>query len=520
MASRTRTHTKMNSGTSKVSHININPDIVDSYYRYKMPSLDCKQEGRGGNKNTKILNLDKVAMSLSRPTEHLSHWLKMQLKTSITIIANTTSNTNNSANSNTSHRDIYSSNSGNSGASQQYKLKGHIETKRLQNCIFDFIKEWVLCQTCHNPETDIVRSTAGTRLKIGCKACGAIIKVKQRTYSGCIPYFQYLLKECPESSQDSAGIYGDSTKIGSYNASATIDTIVEGIFSPRPDIPGALHRSNSLDNGDDDEEWSLDISPEAVAARQTEVSRSIDLADMVINDNDKEEATRLKSKQLTAAEKKRIEVAKLCDLLEYTKSSWPIKCGDFRIKFVSLSLDEKRTCMILPYLLNGSNISSDLDKYMKLMEYMLVGKDDNQYYFLRELSRHLEILLDEDPERNNTPPVITHKGICCMLVKLYEEDLIDDKSYQRWYSRGMDKHVRSPEFATRLKEYIQPFHEWMMQEEEDDSDDDSDKEDSAVVVFNSDTLDTIASICDDVGYISINNYKEEDNEDDVDIDAI
>lgn len=426
--------------------LNINPTISDPFYRYKMPAIECRTEGKGGNRNTKILNLDKVSLSLARPTTHITQWFKLQLKTPATSV---------------------------DAHSRVYKLKGHIDTAKIQATLFDLITEWVLCPTCTNPETFILRSTAGTRLKVCCKACGGITRVRQRNYKGNIAYFKYLLNECPESSQESIGSPQNSTNGGTKGSKDSGDSM--GLFSPRPDMPVTLSRCNSHEEplpDDDEVEWSMDISPEAVAARQAEISRAIALADVIGNsgcdDDMNGSEVDADGKPMSPAAKKRYQMNKLCDLLDYTKSYWPLTPKDFHIKFVALSIDEKRACMVLPYLWRGDQIRKDLDKYMRLMEYMLVGKQDNQYYFLRELSRYVEILLEDKSYNNNDSPAITPIGICGLLSRLYEEDLIDDVSYHRWYNRGIGKNVRSPEFAERLKEYIQPFHEWIQQEDECD----------------------------------------------------
>ena len=42
----------------------VNRSVVDLFYRYKMPSLVVKVEGKGNGINTIILNLDDVAIFL------------------------------------------------------------------------------------------------------------------------------------------------------------------------------------------------------------------------------------------------------------------------------------------------------------------------------------------------------------------------------------------------------------------------------------------------------------------------
>jgi translation initiation factor 2 beta subunit (eIF-2beta)/eIF-5 len=42
-----------------------------------------------------------------------------------------------------------------------------------------FIDDYVLCSDCTNPETYLTLNTAGTKIKVTCKACGAKYKKEQ-----------------------------------------------------------------------------------------------------------------------------------------------------------------------------------------------------------------------------------------------------------------------------------------------------------------------------------------------------
>lgn len=399
-------HTIKNN-TKYNNKININPDINDPYYRYKMPAIECRCEGHGGNRNTKLLNLDKIAASIARPSEQIAQWFKIQFTSAVTKIPN--------------------------GQHNIYQLKGHLDNNKLQNALFNLIRDWVLCPTCKNPETYLLRSSAGTRIKILCHACGKTNRIKQQTYHGNPQYFSYLINTCGESSANSISSNSDYPDNDDF-------TNTDSIFIPKQHIPVTLSKN--------DEDWSIDTSPEAVAARQAAISSNIKLANVI------EPTSGNRITQTTTQ--------KLCTLLEYTRSHWPITIKEFRVKYILLELEEKKTVMILPYLWRGDNINADLTKYMKLMEHLLVNKPNNQYYFLRELSRYLEVVLEESPS-------ITSDNACGLLMRLYEEDLIDDISFTKWYTHGIGKNTKSAEFAKRLKSYLEPFNQWMLQPEEDEN---------------------------------------------------
>ena len=47
--------------------LNVNRNITDPFYRYKMPKLQAKVEGKGNGIKTVIVNMTEIAKSLERP---------------------------------------------------------------------------------------------------------------------------------------------------------------------------------------------------------------------------------------------------------------------------------------------------------------------------------------------------------------------------------------------------------------------------------------------------------------------
>lgn len=119
--------------------IPVNRNIKDDFYRYKMPALQIKKEGK--SQKTVLVNLTEIAKDLKRNPSVILKYLSIELG------AQTKSEKNG------------------------YKINGNFSADDLQTLIFDFIDKYVLCLQCNNPETFFIEDKNGNLLR-ECYACG------------------------------------------------------------------------------------------------------------------------------------------------------------------------------------------------------------------------------------------------------------------------------------------------------------------------------------------------------------
>ena len=146
-----------------MSSLNIGGDKSDASYRYKMPALVTKIEGRGNGIKTVILNMAELAKSLhihpAYPTKFFGIELGAQSKYS--------------------------------AASDRAVVNGAHQPGDLAKILERFIQQFILCPRCKLPE---LKMSVKSSIKIDCAACGhnATIKTTHKLA-------QYMIKNPPSA---------------------------------------------------------------------------------------------------------------------------------------------------------------------------------------------------------------------------------------------------------------------------------------------------------------------------------
>lgn len=130
----------------------------DDHYRYKMPSMIIKVEGKGNGIKTIITNLDAIGLALNRSPDIILKYFSFSLGTI---------------------------------AEKNNIIKGPHKIESLNDVLNNFITKYVQCSKCFLPETTF--NITNNILTMDCKACGHI----QNTYQSKIS--DYILKKIKKS---------------------------------------------------------------------------------------------------------------------------------------------------------------------------------------------------------------------------------------------------------------------------------------------------------------------------------
>ncbi|XP_013796246.1 eukaryotic translation initiation factor 5 isoform X2 [Apteryx mantelli] len=216
--------------------VNVNRSVSDQFYRYKMPRLIAKVEGKGNGIKTVIVNMVDVAKALNRPPTYPTKFFGCELG------AQTQFDVKN----------------------DRYIVNGSHEANKLQDMLDGFIKKFVLCPECENPETDLHVNPKKQTIGNSCKACG---------YRGMLDtnhkLCTFILKNPPESGDTGTGKKekekknrkGKDKENGSVSSNET----------PPPPPPEEITPPQVVEEEDDDD-WGEDTTEEAQRRRMDEIS--------------------------------------------------------------------------------------------------------------------------------------------------------------------------------------------------------------------------------------------------------
>jgi len=225
--------------------INIVRDNKDPFYRYKMPKLIAKVEGKGNGIKTVIPNMGDIAKSLSRPAAYPTKFFGCELGAQVKSEAK----------------------------NERYIVNGAHEAEKLQSLLDSFIEKFVLCKECRNPETDLFIQKDQTIIR-DCKACGKRSEVDMRH-----KLVTFILKNPPPPPK----------KIKKTQKISNGDVDTNGQDNNEDELTARINQEAAqLGNIEvDDDDWAEDVTEEAIAKRTRELQEGINK--LLLDDEDDED---------------------------------------------------------------------------------------------------------------------------------------------------------------------------------------------------------------------------------------
>lgn len=402
----------------------------DPAYRYKMPRVEGKIEGRGNGIKTVIVNASDVAKALKRPPEYLTKFCALELG-------------------------ALSSYDKEQGAGT---VNGAHDTAVLQEKTNNFIKKWVLCPHCKLPETSI-EITKKKDIYFDCKACG-YHKVADMMHK----LTTFILNNPPDDKGGviQAGAGGKKSKEdrkkekeakragGGGDDEKKEEEVKPKAWDKRDDVPDAPPPQD--DGDEDDGEWSMDTSAEAVKKRQQAHEANFEKVE----------------KKMEEMELDEFEIEKLRITEKVVATFDDDATPDETIKGLMAIAKEYKLVpddlfgFIFQGVLNENavkQISTHSKVLIKLMKAVPDSKKTQK--MLISLIEELVGVKYKDTLLKKTPNV---------MKVLYDKDLLEEEVIVAWYDKGSKKKL-----GKAVREAAAPFVTWL-KEAEESSDEESDEE--------------------------------------------
>uniref|UniRef100_A0A1J3GTN6 Putative eukaryotic translation initiation factor 5-2 n=1 Tax=Noccaea caerulescens TaxID=107243 RepID=A0A1J3GTN6_NOCCA len=409
----------------------------DAFYRYKMPKMVTKTEGKGNGIKTNIVNNVEIAKALGRPASYTTKYFGCEL-----------------------------------GAQSKFDEKtgtslvnGAHNTSKLAALLEIFIKKYVQCYGCGNPETEII-ITKTQMVNLKCAACGFISEVDMRD-----KLTTFILKNPPESKKGSKdkkamrraekerlkeGEAADEeqkklkkeVKKKASSKTSKNHTSDEDL-SPKHD-ENALEVDDDDDDEDDDDgiQWQTDTSREAAEKRMKEQLSAVTAEMVMLSAKEDEE-----KKKAPKTEKKLMQ-----EMKEYLKKGSPIS----ELKaFISSLSEPPQDVMDALFTALFDGVGKGFAKEVtKKKSYLAAAtqEDGTQMHLLNSIGSFCGKSGNEDAV----------KEVALVLKALYDQDIIEEGFVLEWYGKGL----AGAEKSSVVWKNVKPFVEWLQSAESESEEED------------------------------------------------
>ncbi|KAB2023841.1 hypothetical protein ERO13_D06G041300v2 [Gossypium hirsutum] len=432
----------------------------DAFYRYKMPKMITKIEGRGNGIKTNVVNMVEIAKALARPASYPVKYFGCEL-----------------------------------GAQSKFDEKtgtslvnGAHETAKLAGLLENFIKKYVQCYGCGNPETEIV-ITKTQMITLKCAACGFISDVDMRD-----KLTTFILKNPPEAKKSSKDkkamrraekerlkegeaadeelkkIKKETKKKGSTTTTKVAAakggvTKKKGKHSDEDHSPEHSQADENervaSDDDDDDVQWQTDTSLAAAQQRIQEQLSAV-TADMVMLSTDEEKKKSVKKSPEPETKVHENGVGahdKLVDEIKeyFKKGSSPNQLKSFLGSLTGTSKEVMDAQFIALFNDVGKGFAKEVTKKKNYIAAAVAA--------IKEERSQLVLLNSIESFCSKASPEAA-KEVALVLKVLYDDDILEEEFIMEWYQKGIAGSNKGSQIWKNLK----PFIEWLQTAESESED--------------------------------------------------
>ncbi|SPJ73651.1 related to translation initiation factor eIF5 [Fusarium torulosum] len=417
--------------------VNVRRDVSDAFYRYKMERLQTKIEGKGNGIKTVVVNLSSVAASLARPGAYVIKYFGFEL----------------GAQTNIDPKD------------DRWIINGAHDAPKLQDHLDGFINKFVLCKKCKNPETDVV--IKDDHILLDCKACGQRTDVDLR-----LKLSGFILKNQPKKGKKDKAERRAAKKAKQNGNAANGTNGQNGTGSDEASDNGSNENGDEYVSDDEfqkvqaeaaeaaqekevkEHEWAVDMSEEAVKARQAslpgEFKQKLNMGDD--DDEDGEGGPTVYDElgdwiQSQAEEKGSID---------------KVESIDIYVKAKELGIENKhRSVLVLVQTMFDKNIVAQIPKRASMLK-QIVTSERHEKALLGGTERLVGTLATEYPEM--------FQSIVKILQLYYHHDLISEDVVTKWGSKASKKYT-DISTSKKVRKAAEPFLTWLAEADSEESSD-------------------------------------------------
>ncbi|KAK7340911.1 hypothetical protein VNO77_21628 [Canavalia gladiata] len=425
----------------------------DAFYRYKMPKMITKIEGRGNGIKTNVVNMVDIAKALARPASYTTKYFGCELGAQSKFDEKT----------GTSH------------------VNGAHDTAKLAGLLENFIKKYVQCYGCGNPETEIL-ITKSQMIQLKCAACGFVSDVDMRD-----KLTTFIVKNPPEVKKGSKekkvmrraekerlkeGELADEEQkkvkkeVKKKGTSSSKDAITKSTTSrkkgngsdedrvspPRSQID-EKDEAHDEDDDDDDVQWQTDTSLEAARQRIQEQLSAV-TADMVMLSTTEPE----KKEKATTKGSNNSENGNSMSYRSMVREikanlNKGIAANELVSHMAPLPAPAQEKMSALYEALFGGIEKGFAKEAMKKKSYLTaaVAEDEGlQLLLLRAI---------EEFSCKSTSNAL--KEVALVLKALYDADVLEEEHIVQWYQKGLKGDNKS----SQIWKNVQPFIDWLQNAE-------------------------------------------------------